>query len=363
VILWSNPRAQYLSYKTGIDEAVSRVLEGGRYVLGEEVSAFEREFARYIGVDFAVGTGSGTEALHLALKSLGIGTGDEVITVSHTAVATVAAIELCGAEPVLCDIDPEHYTIDPALIKQRITHRTKAIVPVHLYGQPVDMDAVLEVARARGLRVVEDCAQAAGAEYGGQRVGSLGDMACFSFYPTKNLGALGDGGMVVTRDKALSETARRLGQYGWVDRISHDRGWNTRLDELQAAVLRVKLAGLDRDNGRRIGIAALYDEGFRGTEVVPPRARTGGRHVYHLYVVRSSKRDVLLERLRKKGVGAAVHYSVPIHLQPAYRQIRGGDALPRTEAAAREILSLPIYPELDEEDVRTVIRSVRESLS
>jgi dTDP-4-amino-4,6-dideoxygalactose transaminase len=364
VIHCANPKAQYLSYKAEIDEAVSRVLDGGWYVLGEEVSAFEDEFARYIGVSYGVGTGSGTEALHLALKSLGIGAGDEVITVSHTAVATVAAIGLSGAEAVLCDIEPEYYTIDPALIKRLITPRTKAIVPVHLYGQPVDMEPVMDIAQKKGLRVVEDCAQATGALYKGRRVGSFGDMACFSFYPTKNLGAFGDGGMVVTGDADLLEKARLLGQYGWKERfVSHACGWNTRLDEVQAAVLRVKLEGLDRDNKKRAEIAAVYNERLGGVELVLPLTREAATHVYHLYVVRSKKRDALLRYLREKGVGASVHYPVPVHMQPAYKGVRGGDGLSVTEAVADEIISLPMYPELGEEEVQTVASAVKEFLS
>jgi len=364
VIPCANPKAQYLSYKAEIDAAVRGVLEGGKYVLGEEVSAFEEEFARYIGVSHGIGTGSGTEALHLALASLGIGAGDEVITVSHTAVATVAAIGLAGAEAVLCDIEPDHYTIDPASIRRLLTPRTRAIVPVHLYGQPVDIDPILTIARENGLRVVEDCAQAAGATLDGNRVGSFGDLACFSFYPTKNLGALGDGGMVVTSDAELAERARAVGQYGWKERFeSHLPGWNTRLDEVQAAVLRVKLPGLDRDNEKRAAIAAAYHEALAGEELILPRIRDGATHACHLYVVRSPRRDALLEHLRARGVTASVHYRLAVHMQPAYEGIGRGDGLPVTDSVVGEILSLPMYPELRAEEVGTVTLGVREFLS
>lgn len=241
MILCSNPSAQYLSQKSEIDEAISRVLKSGCYILGPEVESFEDEFARYIGVPFGIGVGSGTEALHLALVACGIGRGDEVITVSNTAVATVASIDLAGGTPVFVDIDPESFAMDPGKIEKSISSLTRAIVPVHLYGQPVDMNTVMNIAERYGLSVIEDCAQAHGATYKGQRVGSFGHMACFSFYPTKNLGALGDGGMVVTKDPDLAENARLLREYGWKERnVSSVRGWNTRLDELQAAILRIK---------------------------------------------------------------------------------------------------------------------------
>jgi dTDP-4-amino-4,6-dideoxygalactose transaminase len=240
MILCGNPKAQYLARRDEIDAALKRVLESGWYILGEEVKAFEEEFASYIGVSYGVGVGSGTEAIHLALVACGIGQGDEVITVSHTATATVAAIELAGATPVFVDIEPDFYTMDPAKLDAAITSRTKAIIPVHIYGQPADMDPILEVAKKHNLRLIEDCAQAHGAIYRGKRVGSLGDVGCFSFYPTKNLGAIGDGGMLVTNNIELAQKARLLREYGWTERdVSQFAGWNTRLDEVQAAILRV----------------------------------------------------------------------------------------------------------------------------
>jgi dTDP-4-amino-4,6-dideoxygalactose transaminase len=336
-------------------------MAGGHYILGGEVRAFEEEFAGYIGVPHCIGTGSGTEALHVALLACGIGPGDEVITTAHTAVATVAAIELTGATPVFADIDPVHYTLSPELVARAVTPRTRAIVPVHLYGQPADLDPILEIARRHELRVIEDCAQAHGAFYKDRRVGSYGDVACFSCYPTKNLGALGDAGMLVTGDGAVAERARLLREYGWAERyVSHIAGFNSRLDEIQAAVLRVKLPHLDADNAARSEIAARYDAGLAGLGLELPVRRPEGRHVFHLYVVRSQKRDQLQAHLKDNGVGALVHYPVPVHLQKAYvGRLPGAGSLPETERAAREVLSLPMYPELGREEVESVIEAVR----
>ncbi|HLF28174.1 MAG TPA: DegT/DnrJ/EryC1/StrS family aminotransferase [Anaerolineae bacterium] len=356
----ANPHAQYAAHRAELDAAIKHVLEAGRYILGDETRAFEREFAEYLGVEHGIGVGSGTEALHLALKACAIGPGDEVITVSHTAVATVAAIELAGAAPVLVDIDPQRYTLDPRCLERAITPRTKAIIPVHLYGAPADLDPILAMAKRRNLKVIEDCAQAHGATYRGKRVGAWGDMAAFSFYPTKNLGAIGDGGFIATHAAPLAERARLLREYGWAERyVSAISGWNSRLDELQAAILRVKLRYLDTDNARRQALAALYAE-VLPVRIQKPIAPASGEHVYHLYVIRHPERDRLAAYLREKGIGTGIHYPVPIHLQPAYRG-RLGDAgsLPETERAAREILSLPMYPELSEEQVRQVAEAIR----
>jgi dTDP-4-amino-4,6-dideoxygalactose transaminase len=363
VLFCGNPRAQYEAHRAAIDSAVARVLNSGRYILGEEVLAFEREFASYLGVRHAVGVGSGTEALHLALAACGIGEGDEVITTANTAVATVAAIELSGASPVFVDIELDYFTLDPLKLEAAITPRTKAIVPIHLYGQPADLEAILSVAQKHGLRVIEDCAQAHGAIYRDRRVGSWGHIACFSFYPTKNLGAVGDGGAVVTNDPELAEKVRHLREYGWVERnISSIRGWNSRLDELQAAILRVKLQFLDADNDQRRRIADLYDQLLRDSDLILPQRRVDATHVFHLYVVRSGERDDVVERLRANGVGAMIHYPVPVHLQPAYAgRISGADNLPNTERAAREILSLPIYPELTDTDIDKVVTACEKS--
>jgi len=358
----ANPRAQYLSHQAEIDQAIVRVLERGRYILGEEAAAFEHEFADYLGVRFGVGVGSGTEALHLALRACGVGPGDEVITVAHTAVATVAAIELCGATPVLMDIDPRSFTLDPTKLEAAITPATRAVIPVHLYGQSADLGPILSIARKRRVRVIEDCAQSHGAMYDGRRTGAWGDMACFSFYPTKNLGAIGDGGFVATDDPQLAENARLLREYGWRERyVSDVAGWNTRLDELQAAILRVKLRALDADNARRRCLAAMYDEWLAACPVVLPMEMPYGQHVYHLYVVRAERRDALRVFLKERGIGSLIHYPVPVHLQPAYRG-RLGDvgSLPETERAARDVLSLPMFPELTEAEVRQVAEAVRE---
>ncbi|MGD1151764.1 MAG: DegT/DnrJ/EryC1/StrS family aminotransferase [Syntrophales bacterium] len=361
MILCSNPKAQYEAHKAAIDGAISRVLDKGRYILGEEVAAFEQEFASYIGVSHGIGVGSGTEALHLGLKACGVGPGDEVITVSHTAVATVSAIDLAGATPVLVDIEPAYYTMDPAALERAITAKTRAVIVVHLYGQAADMDSVLTVARSKGLKVVEDCAQAHGAMCRGRRVGSMGDVACFSFYPTKNLGAIGDGGMVVTNDDDLAKRCRLLREYGWAERyVSHIPGWNSRLDELQAAVLRVKLRNLDSDNDERRKLADKYSAGLDDSAFVLPGERSGCRHVYHLYVIRHNLRDALQAYLAKLGIGALVHYPVPVHLQPAYRRtMRLAGTLHETERAASEVLSLPMYPELKSVEITEVIEAIR----
>jgi dTDP-4-amino-4,6-dideoxygalactose transaminase len=361
MILCANPRRQYLARKDEIDDAVMRVLNQGRYILSEEVKAFENEFAAYIGVAHGIGVASGTQSLHLALTACGIGAGDEVITVSHTAVATVAAIEQAGAIPVLVDIEPDFFTIDPRKIVTVITPKTKAIIPVHLYGQPADLNPILEIARTYELRVIEDCSQAHGATYKGKRVGSYGDMACFSFYPTKNLGALGDGGMIMTDQPELAHRARLLREYGWKERhISLLPGWNSRLDEVQAAILRIKLRYLEQDNTARVRIAAMYRDGLSGSEMTLPACRQEAGHVYHLYVVRTPRRDALKQHLKDKGIAALIHYPVPVHLHPAYRdRLAGRENLMETERAAPELLSLPIYPELKEKDIQTIIEAVR----
>ena len=361
MILCSNPLAQYRSHSADIDRAIAAVLASGRYILGAEVKAFEAEFAAYCGVSHGVGVGSGTEALHLALRSCGIGAGDEVITVSHTAVATVSAVDLAGSAPVLVDIEPGFMTIDPDAVEAVITSRTKALIVVHLYGQPAALDRLMPIARKHGLKVIEDCAQSHGATSGGKQVGSIGDVGCFSFYPTKNLGAIGDGGMVVTNNDSIAARARSLREYGWAQRYtSAEAGWNTRLDELQAAILRVKLKTLDADNENRRAIAGRYDRALGGLPLALPQRRKGTEHVFHLYVVCSEKREALQAHLRANNVDALIHYPVPVHRQPAYAA-RGLDRQPLTvtDRAADEVLSLPIYPELSESDQAKVIDAVR----
>ena len=362
VIPWASPLAQYRAHRQEVQTAVMRVLESGTYVLGEEVEFFERAFADYCGVTNAVGVGSGTDALTLALRALGIGPGDEVVTVSHTAVATVAAVLTCGATPVLVDVDPSYYTIDAARIDRAITPRSKAIVAVHIYGQPANMDAIVAIGRRKGLYIVEDCAQAVGARYRGRRVGSLGDVACFSFYPTKNLGAIGDGGMVITTNAELASCVRRLRQYGWDDaRNTHEVGVNSRLDPLQAAILAAKLSYLDADNARRAVIARRYGDALAQLPMTVPAMRTGDSHAYHLYVVRCDERDSLKAHLARDGIGSAVHYPLPVHRQVGYAEkvLMPNDGLPLTERLAEQILSLPIYPELSDAEVDRVAASIR----
>lgn len=364
MILCASPHKQYQALKGEIDAAVQRVLDSGYYILGPEVKAFEEEFAAYLGLPHFCGVGNGTDALHVALAALGLKAGDEVITTSHTAVATVTAVVQAGCTPVLAEIEPEYYTLDPCSVEACITPRTKAIIGVHIYGQPVDIPAFAALAKKRGLFFIEDCAQAHGAKLGGRMVGTFGDISCFSFYPTKNLGALGDGGGVGTKDPALAEKIRLIRQYGWAERyVSHVHGWNTRLDELQAAVLRVKLRHLDRENARRREIAKAYQAGLRGIgQLTLPAIRENSEHVFHLFAVRSPKRDLLQKKLHDSGVQTLVHYPVPVHLQPAYRWVRAGGGLAVTEALAREELSLPMHPYLTDEEVkRTVEATVRAS--
>jgi dTDP-4-amino-4,6-dideoxygalactose transaminase len=366
VPLPADPKANYRAHQEEIDGAVRRVLDGGWYVLGREVAAFEEEFARYLGVRHAVGVGSGTEALHLALRVCGVGLGDAVLTVSHTAVATVAAIELAGATPVLVDIDPETFTMDPNRLEDALANggggpRAKAVIPVHLYGHPADMPAVLEVARSHDLVVIEDCAQAHGATLNGRKAGAWGDLAAFSFYPTKNLGALGDGGALVTDRPDLADRARALREYGWRERyVSELPGMNTRLDELQAAVLRVKLRALDRENARRRRLAHLYGRALAEASLGLPRTRDGVEHVYHQYVVRCPRRDELRAFLKANSVGTAVHYPLPVHLQPAYqaRLAPPGGRLAETERVCREVLSIPMYPQLTDEQAGYVVEQI-----
>lgn len=341
-----------MSHKQQIDAVIARVLDSGHYILGREVSAFESAFARYLGVPHALGVGSGTDALQVALRACEVKAGDSVVTVSHTAVATVAAIELAAARPLLVDIEPKTYTINCNKLEDALrrgdANRVKAIIVVHLYGHPADMSAVMQIAMRFGLRVVEDYAQSHGASVAGRQTGTWGDVAAFSFYPTKNLGALGDGGAVATSDASIAERARLLREYGWRARyVSDIAGMNTRLDEIQAAVLHVKLAYLDAENARRRSLAQLYDDRLVCSGLSLPAPAGWARHVYHQYVIRCAERDALRAYLKERGVGTLVHYPVPIHLQPAYRgRIEMLTELPETEAAAREVLSLPMYPEL-----------------
>ena len=361
MIACSNPHAQFQSHRDETLRAVARVLDRGHYILGPEVSAFEQALAAYIGVPYAVGVNSGTDALILTLRALGIGPGDEVVTVSHTAVATVAAVIATGATPVIVDIEPNFWTMDPAGLEAALTPKTRAIVPVHLYGQAADMDTIMTIAGRQRVSVIEDCAQATGTVYKGRRAGSIGVAGCFSFYPTKNLGAIGDGGSVVTRDAALAERIARLRQYGWdADRHTVEPGLNSRLDEIQAAILAVKLPHLDADNARRREIADRYAAGLAGLPLVLPIERPATQHVYHLYVLETDSRDALKGALGARGVAAGVHYPVSAHLHGGYdakcRLPWAG--LPVTTALPGRILTLPMYPELTTDEVDRVIAAL-----
>jgi dTDP-4-amino-4,6-dideoxygalactose transaminase len=342
--------------RPALDEAVGRVLASGRYILGEENRLFEAELAGWNGSAHAAGCASGTDAIELVLRALDIGPGDEVVTQANTCVPTVAAIERAGATPVLCDVEAETGTIDPASLEQELSPRTRAIVPVHLYGQCGDMDAVLQAAGP--IPVIEDCAQAAGAELHGRRAGTMGVAGTFSFYPTKNLGAAGDGGAVVTDDAGLAERIRLLRMYGQVSREEHvARGVNSRLDELQAALLRVKLPHVDAWNERRRAIAAAYDEALADGPVKPLAELPGRRHAYHLYVVQTPERDAFRRALAGLGIETLVHYARPVHRHPAYTHLAHG-SLGSSERLAERVVSVPLYPELTDAEVEHVAASL-----
>jgi dTDP-4-amino-4,6-dideoxygalactose transaminase len=344
-----------------VDSAIHGVLESGQYILGENVGSFEREFAGYCGARYGVAVASGTSAIHLALRSCGIKKGDEVITVANTAAATVLAILYSGAKPVFSDIDRDTYNMDVSRAEEKISRDTKAIIPVHLFGRPVAMDPLTDLAEDRGLKLVEDACQAHGAEYKGKKAGTFGDVGCFSFYPTKNLGCYGDGGMAITDDGRIAAKLRLLRNYGQ-QKAYHSliRGYNSRLDELQAAVLRVKLKNIDEWNEKRRTLARSYNELLAGTGVARPIESAHCKHVYHQYVVGCDKRDTLQRWLKERGVMTNVHYPVPVHLQKAFaglRIVKG--SLPATEENASRILSLPIYPEMGEEQVKAVAGLIR----
>jgi dTDP-4-amino-4,6-dideoxygalactose transaminase len=341
-------KAQYRSIKPEIDEAIARVLESCQFVLGPEVEAFENEFAEYCGTTDCIAVNSGTSALHLALLAAGVGPGDEVITVPFTFVASVATILYTGAKPVLVDIEPRTFNMNPAAIQAAVSPRTKAIMPVHLYGHPADMDFIMDVAREHGLIVIEDAAQAHGARYKGRPVGTIGDIACFSFYPAKNLGAYGEGGAVTTSNPAYAEKIRSLRDWGQDRKYHHVlRGYNYRIEAIQGAILRVKLRQLEIWTEARRRIVEQYGDLLADADVVLPTEREWARHVYHLFTVRCKNRDVTQAALLKQGIQTGVHYATPVHLQPAYGELGyGPGSLPESEKAAKEVLSLPIYPEL-----------------
>ena len=356
--------AQYQALKPEIDRAIADVLDRAEYILGPAVASFEKDFAVYCRATEAVATNSGTSALHLALLACGVGPGDEVITVPYTFVATAATIEYAGARPVFVDVDPVYYTMDTSRIEAAITPRTRAIVPVHLYGQPADIDPILDIARRRGLKVIEDACQAHGAEYRGRRCGSIGDIGCFSFYPAKNLGAYGEGGAAVTSDPALADAMRSRQSWGERTRYEHSvRGFNYRMDGLQGAVLGVKLKHLDAWIEARRSRAAMYRTMLRDTPAQVPTERADVRHVYHIYAIRVPRRDAWRNWLTEKQIGTGVHYPIPIHLQPAYRDLGYGRGdFPVSEAVASEVLSLPMFPDLTDAQIATIAGVLRAGL-
>jgi dTDP-4-amino-4,6-dideoxygalactose transaminase len=352
--------AQYRALKPEIDAAVGRVLDNAQFILGPAVAAFEKDFAAFCHTAEAIGVNSGTSALHLSLLAAGVGPGDEVITVPFTFVATIAAIEYAGARPVLVDIEPEFLMMDPAKLEAAITPRTKAIIPVHIFGQPADMDPILAIARKHGVVVIEDACQAHGAEYKGRRAGSMGQLGCFSFYPGKNLGAYGEGGAVVTHDPDLAKKIRLLRAWGEETRYEHKyRGFNYRMDGVQGAILGVKLRYLEAWTEARIRNAAEYRRQLADTAARPPLERQDARHVYHLFVVRLPQRDRWRARLTEAGVQTGVHYPIPVHMQPAYRDLgyAVGD-FPVCEQASTEVLSLPMFPELTADQIREVAQAL-----
>src|SRR5271166_3039524 len=358
-------KTQYQSIKPEIDAAIARVLDSCQFVLGPEVAGFEQEFAAYCGAAECIALNSGTSALHLALLAAGVGPGDEVITVPFTFVASVAAVIYTGARPVLVDIDPRSFTMDPVAIEAAITPRTKAILPVHLYGQSCDMDPIMEIAKRRGLVVIEDAAQAHGAKYKGRHVGSIGDIGCFSFYPGKNLGAYGEGGAVTTSNPEYARTIRMLRDWGQ-DRKYHHllHGFNFRMEGFQGAILRVKLRHLERWTETRRAVVGQYDKLLANAGVETPVEMPWARHVYHVYTLRTDDRDGLQAALQSEGIQTGIHYPVPAHLQPAYADLGyGRGAFPRSEQAAEQVLSLPLYPELSSQAVAEVAGAVKKAVA
>jgi dTDP-4-amino-4,6-dideoxygalactose transaminase len=348
-----------------IDQAIGEVIDRGTFAGGPFVAEFENDFAAFCGSQQAIGLGSGTDALWLALLACGVGPGDEVITVPNTFMATAEAITYAGAKPVFVDVDERTYTMDPALLGQALTARTKAVIPVHLFGQVADMEPILSFGRKNRLYVIEDAAQGQGAEYKGRKAGSIGDIGCFSFYPGKNLGAFGEAGAVVTNNAALQEKIRILRDHGQIRKYHHSIiGWNCRMDGIQAAVLRIKLRHLDQANHRRRAHARHYDELFSGSQdVVTPYEASYGRHNYHIYAIRVQERDEVMRLLEEKGIGCAIHYPIPIHLQQAYRSLGYAEgAFPVSERLCAEFISLPMFPELTERQVELVVTSVKECL-
>ncbi|MAZ79887.1 MAG: erythromycin biosynthesis sensory transduction protein eryC1 [Gammaproteobacteria bacterium] len=359
MIYCANPKAQYLSYRKEIDQAIKKVLNNDQYILGSEVSELEQKFASYIGVNSSVGVANGTDAIEISLRAMGIGEGDKVITVSHSAVATIAGIESTGASALVIDLEEEFYTMDHNLLEAAYDKQVKAVVAVHIYGQSSQIDKIKEFCVEKNIFLIEDVAQAHGASFNNKRLGSIGDVGCFSCYPTKNLGAIGDGGIVTTNNSNLAKKIRMIREYGWNNRISEIKGRNSRLDEIQAAVLNIKLKNLDYDNNRRKKIAEIYDD-LNCDNFITPNYRKNTDHVFHLYVCRLKVRDKLITYLNERDIFPGIHYSTPIHLQPAYLgTIELGSAMTVTETICHEIISLPMYPELTIAEAEKVAANVQ----
>jgi dTDP-4-amino-4,6-dideoxygalactose transaminase len=361
MVLLTDLKKEYLSISEELNSNIQRVLNSGFYVLGEQVKKFEEEFSSYIGTGHAVGVNSGSDALFLAMRSIGIGKGDEVITVSHTFTSTVDAIVRNGAKPVFVDIDPYTYCIDVSKIEEKITKKTKAILPVHLYGHPADMDPICKLKEDYGLYVIEDACQAHGAEYKGKKAGSIGDMGCFSFYPTKNLGAYGDGGAIVTDNEEINETLMQMRNYGQSEKYHYDFvGVNSRLDELQAVILQTKLKYLDKWIESRRKNALMYTELLRDSDLTAPAEKKFAKHAYHLYVIRSKNRDYLIKKLLENDIQSQIHYPVPVHKQKAYSSLNNNSSLKMTDKICNEILSLPLHPWISHEEILKVTDCLRD---
>ncbi|MHB8482299.1 MAG: DegT/DnrJ/EryC1/StrS family aminotransferase [Nitrospiria bacterium] len=364
-IPFGNLKGHYERHAELYNDAVKKVMESGWFILGEKSKEFEQKFSAYCGGKYGIAVASGTDAIQIALRACDIGIGDEVITVSNTCVPTVTGIELSGAKPVFVDIDPVAFTLDPAKIEERLNPRVKAIVPVHLYGQCADMDPILDIAKRHHLKVIEDCAQAHGAKYKGKLAGSLGDAAAFSFYPSKNLGAFGDAGMVMTSNGKIAEKAEKIRNYGQVDRYHHEiKGLNSRMDEIQAAILLAKLSLLDKWNKRRREIADLYIKEWKNLNFQLPESGSYNEHIYHLFVIRIQKRENIKSILEQKGIQTLIHYPIPVHLQTSHREFSNQSKwLPETERITGEILSIPLYPELSDLQVEYIASTVKDNLN
>ncbi len=366
MLYFSNPKEINLCLRDDILKAVAKVIDSGHYILGEEVASFEKEFSEYLGLDYCVGVGTGTDALILALKSLDVGVGDEVIVPSQTAVATISAVCQVGATPIFADIEKNYYTIDPKKVEAAITSKTKAIIAVHLYGQVCDLAELVRISKSYKLSLIEDCAQATGSFYKNKHVGSFGDMGCFSFFPTKNLGAVGDGGAIATKRKDLKDKVIQLRQYGWDnEKNSIAVGMNSRLDELQAAILRVKLKSLEQSIETRNSIANFYHQFLQNfNDIKLPSVRPNSRHSFHLYVIQVKQRDRVVEELKKNGIFVGIHYKLPVHMMSAYKKFFSPITnLCKTEDLVGKIISLPIYPGFSQENGRRVVRMIEEAVA